>query len=213
MRAIRPPLPRALCGGVGLKEAHMNYRHRRRRNLRAHARAEFEGAKHSVPRLRGCAGDQGARRRHHGAAARHARVLPRSVSATRCCKRRHRECRKLLLQPLRPAHLQGAARQGWRATATPEVGIHRGTLHLALYRAVHERLGADAVRHQPPVRRRRAGRERRAVCCSRRPPPARRSPPVARRRRDRLRRRELGAPQAALSATMSCSPASTPGAV
>jgi 2-polyprenyl-6-methoxyphenol hydroxylase-like FAD-dependent oxidoreductase len=29
--------------------------------------------------------------------------------------------------------------------ATPEVGIHRGTLHLALYRAVQERLGADAV--------------------------------------------------------------------
>lgn len=27
----------------------------------------------------------------------------------------------------------------------PEVGIHRGTLHLALYRAVQERLGADSV--------------------------------------------------------------------
>src|SRR5437868_2242609 len=27
----------------------------------------------------------------------------------------------------------------------PEVGIHRGTLHLALYRAVQERIGADCV--------------------------------------------------------------------
>ena len=29
--------------------------------------------------------------------------------------------------------------------ATPEVGIHRGTLHLALYRAVQERVGKDCV--------------------------------------------------------------------
>src|SRR3954465_4398568 len=28
---------------------------------------------------------------------------------------------------------------------TPEVGIHRGTLHLALYRAVQERIGQDCV--------------------------------------------------------------------
>ena len=41
----------------------------------------------------------------------------------------------------------------------PEVGIHRGRLHLILYEAARERLGADAIPHRPRLRRRRAGRD------------------------------------------------------
>ena len=60
--------------------------------------------------------------------------------------RRHRERRELLLQPLRPAHLPGAARQAVPATQYPEFGIHRGRLHRVLYRAARERLGARSRR-------------------------------------------------------------------
>lgn len=64
-------------------------------------------------------------------AARHARV--QRARFERCHpRRRHREPRKLLLQSFRAAH--------------PEVGIHRGRLHLILYEATRAALGAQAVR-------------------------------------------------------------------
>ena len=50
-----------------------------------------------------------------------------------------------VLQPLRPAHLQGAARQAARATARPQFSIHRGDLQAILLEAVKARLGEDRL--------------------------------------------------------------------
>ena len=79
----------------------------------------------------------------------------------------------------------------------PEVGIHRGRLHLILYEAARERLGADAIVHRPRLHRRRAGRAAARPCTSSRP--ARQRCRRSRRRRDRLRRHQFGAAQAVLS--------------
>ncbi len=58
----------------------------------------------------------------------------------------------------------------------PEVGIHRGKLHLALYRAVRERIGqiassptisASASSRTRPVRASRSGRRHRGARCRR----------------------------------------------
>ncbi len=85
-----------------------------------------------------------------------------SASALHCCRMPLREFTALgladellkagienresrFLQPFRPAHLQGIARQAGRLSVSGN--LHpRGRLHMILYKAAQARLGADSVR-------------------------------------------------------------------
>ena len=152
--------------------------HRRRRHLRAFARAQSQAARHRGLRLRARARDQGARRRHHAAAARHARVR-RAGPRRRIARRRYREPRKLFLQSLRPAHLQGAARQIRRLPVSRSRHPSRPAAHDPVRGRAPSGSGAAAIvtdhdcigveQDDSGVTIHFGGRERRARRCGRSP--------------------------------------------
>ena len=147
----------------------------------------------AVPRLRGGAGGEGARRRHHAAAACDARVH-RARPRRRAAARRHRERRELLLQPLRPAHLPGAARQGGGLPVPGSRHPSRQAASRALSRRARaDRATASSTNHLCVGVEQDESGARAAVQGD---DSGRALPPVAADDRDRLRRRELGGAQA-----------------
>ena len=131
-------------------------RHRRRRHRRADARPAPASGRHSLPHLRGRAGDQAARRRHQSAAAcQQGTDRARPAGCARQGRDHHHQDR--LLQPLRPVDLQRPVRALRRLRMADVLDPPRRPADGAA-RGVHRARRRRSRRDQPPLHRSRAGR-------------------------------------------------------
>ncbi len=149
-----------------------------------------------MPGVRARPGGEGAGGWHYAAAARHARIH-QARDRGRPAGGGHRKCRELFLQPLRPAHLQGAP---WQVCRLSDTGS-RHPPRAAASDPVRGRKEAAWCRPRhngPRLHGGRAGRDRRhgdiRADVDRQDGGQR-----SRELRDRLRRHQLGGAQTAVS--------------